>query len=70
MQVWYPAANRDGEPAQYIESLEVASPILAEQFNLPSFLFNHINLTKLDVWQNVPPANDEPAFPIIIFSHG
>lgn len=70
VQLWYPAANRDGEPAQYLESLDIAGPVLAEQFNLPAFLFNHINLTKLDVWQNVPPASDQPTFPVIIFSHG
>ncbi|VAW42083.1 hypothetical protein MNBD_CHLOROFLEXI01-1349, partial [hydrothermal vent metagenome] len=70
VQVWYPAANRDGEPASYIENLDIAGPVVAEQFDLPSFLLNHINLTKLDVWQNVPPAPDGSPFPIIIFSHG
>ena len=70
VQVWYPAANRDGEPASYIENLDIAGPVLAEQFNLPSFLLNHINLTKLEVWQDVPLASDEPAFPVVVFSHG
>ena len=70
VQVWYPAANRDGEPASYIENLDIAGPVLAEQFNLPSFLLNHINLTQLDVWQDVPLTSDESAFPVIVFSHG
>lgn len=70
VQVWYPAANRDGEPAAYMEGLEIAAPVLAEQFGLPSFLFNHVNLTRLDVWLDVPPASDAPPFPVIIFSHG
>lgn len=70
VQVWYPAANRDGDPASYIENLELAGPVLAEQFDLPPFLLNHINLTKLDVWKNVPPAVDGSPFPVIIFSHG
>jgi predicted dienelactone hydrolase len=70
VQVWYPAANREGEPAQYLPDLQVAGPVIAEQFDLPAFLFNHINLTKLDVWLDVPPAENGAPFPVIIFSHG
>jgi predicted dienelactone hydrolase len=70
VQIWYPAANKDGDPASYIENLDIAGPVVAEQFDLPSFLLNHINLTQLDVWQNVVPATNEPSFPVIIFSHG
>ncbi|MCP4421781.1 MAG: hypothetical protein GY805_34645, partial [Chloroflexi bacterium] len=70
VQIWYPAANNDGKPASYIENLDVAGPVLAEQFDLPSFLLNHINLTQLDVWQEASPVKDEPPFPVIIFSHG
>ncbi len=70
VQVWYPATNRDGEPAQYLPDLDVAGPVIAEQFDLPAFLLNHINLTKLDVWLDVPPADDIAPFPVIVFSHG
>lgn len=68
-QVWYPAANRDGEPADYLPDLEIAGPVIAEQFGLPSFLVNHVNLTELDIWQDVPAADGTP-FPVIVFSHG
>jgi hypothetical protein len=70
VQVWYPAANHDGEPAQYMPDLDVAGPVIAEQFGLPAFLLDHINLTELDVWLDIPPANDGAPFPVIIFSHG
>lgn len=70
VQVWYPAASREGEPAQYLADLEVAGPVIAEQFDLPAFLFNHVNLTDLDVWQDAPAASDGAPFPVIIFSHG
>ena len=70
VQVWYPAASRDGESAVYIEGLDVAGPVIAELLDLPPFLLDHINLTKLDVWQNVPLANGKAPFPLIIFSHG
>lgn len=70
VQVWYPAANRDGKSAQYMPDLDVAGPVIAEQFDLPVFLLNHINLTELDVWLDVPPAENGAPFPVIVFSHG
>ncbi len=70
VQVWYPAANRAGKPAQYMPDLDVAGPVIAEQFDLPAFLLNHINLTDLDVWLDVTPAENGTPFPVIIFSHG
>ncbi len=70
VQVWYPAASREGEPAKYLEDLAVAGPVLAAQFGLPTFLLNHINLTELDVWQNVPAVTNNAPFPVVIFSHG
>ncbi|MCB8976234.1 MAG: hypothetical protein H6657_02265 [Ardenticatenaceae bacterium] len=70
VQVWYPAADRKGEPAKYLEDLDVAGPVIAEQFGLPTFLLSHVNLTELDVWKNAPAASDGAPFPVIIFSHG
>jgi predicted dienelactone hydrolase len=70
VQVWYPAANRDGEPAQYLPDLDVAGPVIAEQFGLPAFLLTHVNLTELDIWLDVPVATEGAPFPVIIFSHG
>ncbi len=70
VQVWYPAANREGAPAVYLPDLEVAGPVIAKQFDLPAFLLNHVNLTKLDVWLDVPSATEGAPFPVIVFSHG
>ncbi len=68
-QFWYPTtADATGEDAQYLESLDVAGPVLAERFNLPAFLFDHINLTDLDMIQDAPVL--EEALPVIVFSHG
>lgn len=69
-QVWYPAANREGEAAKYMEALSVAGPVIAEQFDLPAFLLNHINLTELNIWLDVPSADEGSPFPVIVFSHG
>ncbi|WP_420632051.1 alpha/beta hydrolase family protein [Candidatus Leptofilum sp.] len=70
VQVWYPAANRAGEKANYLPDLGIAGPVIAEQFGLPAFLVSHVNLTELDIWLDVPVANEGAPFPVIIFSHG
>ncbi len=70
-QIWYPAElTKEAEPARYLESLDVAGPILAEKFSLPAYLFDHINLAKTEIFKNVPIANDKEIFPVVLFSHG
>ena len=71
MQIWYPT-ERDakGDPAVYIESLDVAGPAIADFFELPSFLFGHVNLTQLDMIKDAPVAFNRRPFPVILFSHG
>lgn len=70
MQIWYPAEkDAEGETAVYLEDLAVMGPVLAERLNLPPFLLDHINLTKLHAFKDVPLAGNEP-FPVLVFSHG
>lgn len=69
LQIWYPITNTAGaERAVYLPQLERIGPILAEQFSLPPFLLNHVNLAPLDIYSDAPVANGR--FPVIIFSHG
>lgn len=70
-QIWYPAElTGDAEEALYLESLDVAGPVLAKEFGLPAFLFDHVNLAQTDIYQNVPAAEGDETFPVILFSHG
>ena len=70
-QIWYPAElTDDAKPALYLESLDVVGPVLAEKFSLPAFLFDHVNLAKTGAYKNVPVAESNETFPIILFSHG
>ncbi|MCI0578165.1 MAG: hypothetical protein L0332_31505 [Chloroflexi bacterium] len=71
VQVWYPAAaGALTDPAAYIADLDVAAPILAERFDLPSFLFNHLNLVKTHAALDAPAATSGGPFPLLVFSHG
>lgn len=69
-QIWYPAARTgEGETAVFLPQLDAAGPVLARQFDLPPFLFDHLNLSPLDIRKDVPVAGNGP-FPVVIFSHG
>jgi predicted dienelactone hydrolase len=71
VQIWYPAApNATGEDAAYLPALDVAGPTIAAQFDLPSFLFGHVNLTPMAITENAAAASGETLFPVILFSHG
>lgn len=69
-QIWYPAAPTGSEPqAQYLDAVDEVGAVVAEMFNLPSFMFDHVNLTDLGITVEPPAATDGP-FPVILFSHG
>jgi len=71
MQIWYPAEEgTDGKMAVYLEDLDVMGPVLAERLNLPSFLLDHINLTKLSAKIDVDVLAEDEPFPVLLFSHG
>lgn len=68
-QIWYPTAPEPaGKTAPYLENLDVAGPALADQFDLPPFLFDHINLVQTAAYPDAPVADGR--WPIILFSHG
>ena len=70
-QIWYPTEkDASGTAAPYLDALDVAGPVLAQQFELPSFLLEHINLADTGTLSDVPVANGDEPFPIILFSHG
>ncbi len=71
MQIWYPTdPDAKGETAVYLEDLDVMGAVLAERLNLPPFLLDHINLTKLHALKDVPVLSVESPFPVLVFSHG
>lgn len=70
-QVWYPASEEDEvSRALYLPGLAQIGPVVADRFELPAFLFNHINLTELEIYNDVPVTPDDTSLPVIIFSHG
>jgi predicted dienelactone hydrolase len=71
MQIWYPTdPDAKGETAVYLEDLDVMAAVIAERLNLPPFLLDHINLTKLHARKDVEVLAVEDGFPVLVFSHG
>ena len=71
IQIWYPAAvDADDEPAPYLYNPDIFGPALANFFELPSFMFNHVNLARVTAVADAPLAAGDEPFPVILFSHG
>jgi dienelactone hydrolase len=71
VQAWYPAEGVQGaERAPYFENLDIAAPIIAGQFGLPSFLLNHMNLVKSYSLVEAPVFTQDGPYPVLLFSHG
>jgi hypothetical protein len=73
VQVWYPV-----EPGQtaglslapYFDRLEIAGPVISQEFGLPAFTLNHINLAHTYSYLDAPAAEGTAVFPVLLFSHG
>jgi len=71
VQVWYPAVGyHNAQLAPYMEQWDITGPVLAKQFNLPPFLFDHISLAKTHSYLNAPVLNNDNSYPVLLFSHG
>ncbi len=71
MQIWYPAElSAEGETAVYLEDLDVMGPELSARLDLPSFLLDHINLTKLEAQKDALVLPSIQPYPVLVFSHG
>ncbi len=71
VQIWYPATpDADADPAPYMDSVDVIGPAIADRFNLPAFMFNHLNLTQTNAYLDAPLVAENNTYPVIIFSHG
>lgn len=69
VQVWYPAADTDGEKrAAWMENRQVAS-LFAAQNGLPD-IFGQLCRVRTNSYWNAPPADGEGKYPVVLFSGG
>jgi len=69
-RVWYPAEIPTGKtPVSYCENAHEISRALTGPTRLPSFLFDHLALTKTCSYRDAKIAEGTERFPVVIFSH-
>jgi predicted dienelactone hydrolase len=71
VQIWYPASPAPNAPtAPWMDRVELAAPIMANYIRLPSFMLDHLALTKTNSYPNAPLSTQEARYPIVVYSHG
>jgi predicted dienelactone hydrolase len=76
VQVWYPA-NTPGKAsrlppvaAPWMDNIEIVAPAISDWIEMPSFFLDHLKYAVTDSYPNVPIADPEAGFPVLLFSHG
>lgn len=71
VQIWYPASPASNAPTgPWMNRLDVVGPVMANYIRLPSFMLDHLNLTRTNSYPDAPLSNQETRYPIIVYSHG
>ncbi len=69
-RVWYPARALPGQtPVSYCENAHEVSRALTGPTRFPSFLFDHLSLTRTCSYRDAEIAQGEDRFPVVLFSH-
>jgi predicted dienelactone hydrolase len=69
-RVWYPAEAPTGKtPVSYCENAHEISRALTGPTRFPSFLFDHLALTKTCSYRDAEIVEGKELFPVVIFSH-
>jgi dienelactone hydrolase len=71
VQFWYPA--RAGSPASlapWMDHLDVVGPSLSVYLGLPSFTLDHLVYSRSNSYLDASLADEQDAYPVILFSHG
>jgi dienelactone hydrolase len=70
VQVWYPASRAAGSPAGVSPRPDLLAGAYASFTGLPAPLFDNLRLIRTHAISNLPVANDQATFPVVLVSHG
>lgn len=71
IRVWYPAkVDADVKSEGYWSDHPEYSRHIAGELGLPKFSLDHLSLVKTHTYREVPLADAEAKYPVILFSHG
>ena len=68
VRVWYPAEAPSGNLMPYMHRLEAEA--FAGKYGLPAFMLSHLNRVEPHAYQDLPVANSQSSYPVLVFSHG
>lgn len=70
IRAWYPADTipDDAQRMRYMHPYEAEQ--FAAKYGLPGFMVSHLRHVKTHVYEDLSISNKEPAYPVLLFSHG
>ncbi len=70
VKAYYPAKKDDSKPCSpYFHSPELLK-LFAGFYNMPGFIFDHLNLVKTNSKENLGLSDKKQRYPVVLFSHG
>ncbi|RED59150.1 acetylhydrolase [Cohnella phaseoli] len=70
IQIWYPADSKaKGERAPYVSNADIFAQGYGQALHMPKMLFTSIGFIKTNAIENATISNQEPTYPVLIFSH-
>ncbi|WP_019419848.1 alpha/beta hydrolase family protein [Paenibacillus sp. OSY-SE] len=71
VQIWYPADSKaKGKPVPYLSDSYIFAKGYSTILGMPKFLFTTFGYVKTHAIENAEISNQEPAYPVLLFSHG
>ena len=71
VKVYYPAKQDDTKPfSSYFHNSPELIKSFAAFYNMPDFLFDHLNLVSTNSKDNLQLSDQEQTYPVVLFSHG
>lgn len=68
-RIWYPAeSTAQAQPMPYKENIPPIGVI--DSVGPPNFVFDYLDVVRTNSYLDVPISNDQPSYPVIVFSPG
>jgi dienelactone hydrolase len=71
VKVYYPAKKNNSKPYNhYFHNSPELIKLFAKFYNMPDFMFDHLNLIKTNSKDDLKISEKEQSYPVVLFSHG
>lgn len=71
VKIYYPATQDDTKPFDaYFHNTPALIRLFTTHFGLPDFMFDHLTLVKTHSKEGLHLSEEQPRYPVVLFSHG